>query len=553
MKKFSKLISMILAFAMILCATSVVAFAEEPTFEIDAGYLSGYVGETLSIWASMSDWSDLEEAVTWTITDESIIDVVYYGDYSQVCNFTLLSAGSTIITATYKGESRSCEVVVNALDVLTLNTATAIVDDGNGFTMQFTAPAADYYAFYFTETDCEVYGGVNSMNGYASFGIDADGKTSYGTIYIEENETVIVNGGAYITDPNFTSANYSLKAEVAPEATGYVMDQSSVTLGFLNESICDYAMVYLLANPAAAPVPTDVSWEVEDDSIIYVDFYGGECFLAPLKVGTTTLKVFNAAGTLLASIPVEVKDSSTDIIDMEWGVLYDFDSKNTLFSFTADKADTYTLESILEEGSEADPYVDAYKKNADGEWEQFDRYDDQYDIEYNVNFKGIFDAAEGDEYLFVLDNWTDDTTYTFSIKGTDASDPGYDVEKVAANPATCTADGNIEYYLCKVTGLKFTDATAKRLAGDVVIKAEGHKLEKVEATDKTIAHEKCSVCGALFVDGKEVTSVEIPAVETPAVDNPKTGDNAMLLPMIALSVLSITGLAVAVVGKKNAI
>ena len=559
MKKFSRFLSMILAVVMILCATSVVAFAEEPTLVLDSVEFSGFVGDSTMIWSWMSDGSAFASDLVWTSTDDTVATVIGVNEYGYIGSIELVGAGTCTITATYGSYTASLTVSAQSYDPLPFNTELPIADDGSGFMLSFTAPAADYYTFKVTESDCEVYANVGSMAGYAGFGVDAEGNPIYGTLFIEANESVIVSGAAYSMDPNFTGANYKLKVETAPEATGYVLDKSSVTLGFLNTNICDHGIVTLKANPEGAPVPSDIYWKAADDTIVFVDSYMNECYVTPLKVGTTTVGAYKMADdSLIASFPVEVKDSSSDIVAMEWGVLYDFDeAASNLFSFTAKKADTYTLESFLAAEDDGDPFVVVYKKT-DGEWAQLDYFDDQMDpntfMTTSINFKGILEAAAGDEFLFIANNYWE-SAYPFSIKGTDASNPGYNLKKVAAKPASCTAAGNIEYYECSVTGLKFTDETATRLAGEVEIAKLAHKLDKVAAVAATaekegnIAHEKCSVCGTLVLEGKEVKAADVAIAK---LDNPATGDNTLLLPFVALVVLSALGLGITAVARKRA-
>lgn len=81
--------------------------------------------------------------------------------------------------------------------------------------------------------------------------------------------------------------------------------------------------------------------------------------------------------------------------------------------------------------------------------------------------------------------------------------------------ATCTVDGNIEYWSCDDCGALFSDAAAKTSTtrDAVTIRAE-HKLTPVAASAPTcteagtIAHKHCTVCQKNFNDsGKELASV----------------------------------------------
>lgn len=102
----------------------------------------------------------------------------------------------------------------------------------------------------------------------------------------------------------------------------------------------------------------------------------------------------------------------------------------------------------------------------------------------------------------------------------------HDLKKVDAKAATCTEDGNIEYYQCSDPdcGKLYKDAAGTQEItnkDDTIIKA-GHKygdlIPEVPATcvkDGMKAHYKCSSCGKLFDTDKhwvmEETNLVIPA------------------------------------------
>ena len=82
---------------------------------------------------------------------------------------------------------------------------------------------------------------------------------------------------------------------------------------------------------------------------------------------------------------------------------------------------------------------------------------------------------------------------------------------VAANPPTCTENGNIAYYMCSVCGkmFKYADGSVELTAEDIVDAAKDHNYEWVvdkqpTETEKGSKHEECTVCH----DKK--ASVEIP-------------------------------------------
>ena len=100
--------------------------------------------------------------------------------------------------------------------------------------------------------------------------------------------------------------------------------------------------------------------------------------------------------------------------------------------------------------------------------------------------------------------------------------------RVAAEPATCTADGNIEYYTCSC-GKWYSDdeATSEIVDKDsVVIKAghnygtlidaqvEVHKQNELKAG--VAAHYFCDVCETYFTEAKVETTLEALTGDTPA-------------------------------------
>lgn len=96
----------------------------------------------------------------------------------------------------------------------------------------------------------------------------------------------------------------------------------------------------------------------------------------------------------------------------------------------------------------------------------------------------------------------------------------HDLQRVAAHAATCTENGNSQYWYCEGCGKYFSDAeaTAEISEEDTVIPAS-HRLREVGAVTSddlfacnAIAHWECAVCGALFADEKgteELTEADI--------------------------------------------
>lgn len=84
---------------------------------------------------------------------------------------------------------------------------------------------------------------------------------------------------------------------------------------------------------------------------------------------------------------------------------------------------------------------------------------------------------------------------------------GHTMEKVSAKDATCTTDGNKEYYSCSQCNKYFSDAMGNKeiKASDTVIAAGHHAThhDAVEAscvTDGSIEYYSCDVCNKVFSD-----------------------------------------------------
>lgn len=93
---------------------------------------------------------------------------------------------------------------------------------------------------------------------------------------------------------------------------------------------------------------------------------------------------------------------------------------------------------------------------------------------------------------------------------------GHSMTKVDAVPASCEADGNIEYYECGYCSKLFSDADGKNeiTAADTVIAATGHHYLTSWTFDSDSHWHKCAVCGSADTIVPHVSSGE--ATETTA-------------------------------------
>ncbi len=114
------------------------------------------------------------------------------------------------------------------------------------------------------------------------------------------------------------------------------------------------------------------------------------------------------------------------------------------------------------------------------------------------------------------DGKVDDTSSETSTAPTEAA--GHKMTHVAAVPATCTKDGNIEYWKCSVCGKCYDAETDGSEVTDTVDPATGHQnttdVPEVAATCYATgvkAHKTCDDCGALLDQSgtKETTMAKL--------------------------------------------
>ena len=92
---------------------------------------------------------------------------------------------------------------------------------------------------------------------------------------------------------------------------------------------------------------------------------------------------------------------------------------------------------------------------------------------------------------------------------------GHKLTAHEAKDVTCTEDGNKAYWECSECKKLFADAEGKKeiTETEIVIKAEGHKLTRVEAVEATTEKEgnieywTCSKCGKYFADAEGKTEI----------------------------------------------
>ena len=116
--------------------------------------------------------------------------------------------------------------------------------------------------------------------------------------------------------------------------------------------------------------------------------------------------------------------------------------------------------------------------------------------------------------IFKDENGTQET----SVEAEKLVATGHSLTKTDAKEPTCTEDGNNAYYTCSACGKIFKDAegTQETTVENEILAASGHKMSKNDAKSATCTEDgnneyySCSACGKAFkdADGKIVTTVE---------------------------------------------
>ena len=117
-----------------------------------------------------------------------------------------------------------------------------------------------------------------------------------------------------------------------------------------------------------------------------------------------------------------------------------------------------------------------------------------------------------------------DASTETSIEAEKTSKIPHSLTKTEYKAATCTEDGNTEYYTCSACGKIFKDESGTQETSVEAEKlvATGHSLTKTDAKEPTCTEDgnneyyTCSACGKVFkdADGKTETSVEAEKIAT---------------------------------------
>ena len=178
--------------------------------------------------------------------------------------------------------------------------------------------------------------------------------------------------------------------------------------------------------------------------------------------------------------------------------------------------------------------TDVYYSGTEEQWNSINIKNDYSSNGALVTANFHYEDYEHDPHRYIItvikkETCTTEGTYDCycpkcGYKCTETKDAlGHDLEMIARKEATCTENGNIAYYRCKVCGELFADgnATTPTTLEKTVIPAQ-HKLEHVASKEATctengnIEYWKCTACEKLFADEKAETEITLDDTVIPA-------------------------------------
>ena len=307
----------------------------------------------------------------------------------------------------------------------------------------------------------------------------------------EEDSSYFINGSGELSSMESRGV-----ARIKAYTENYVAGET-VTISADDLQLCTGAEIaaadYLTVDPEGA----ELTFTVSDPAVATVDENGNVTAVAP---GEATLEVRCEAANTRATAPITVKDH--ELKDVE----------AVAATCTEDGSEAYqkcvNCGKTFVDGVEAEPTVIEKTGHTMEKTEAVaatDYEDGNTEYWYCSVCEKYFADENGETEIALAD--------------TVISAP-YALTKVARKEATCTKDGNVEYYIVtdKATGafVKYVDADLNEIAEDALVIPASHTLTKTEAVEASclgegtvgnIEYWKCDVCGKYFADEAAATEI----------------------------------------------
>ncbi len=342
---------------------------------------------------------------------------------------------------------------------------------------------------------------ASSVDGSSSEYTFTNEEISEGTVFIFTTETV-VNDNTYDVDSD-GDGNVDYQASITPatEDTYLAVESVSLDVDTIELDVDDSYLLSVTVTPSNA-TRKNVIWVSSDSSV--AEITTGK--IEAKSVGTATISCISQDNAeLIATCEVNVIDSSeliaetkTTLSSTDW-TLTQSDVESATGSTTADKISAL-VDAILAELDIDDSVTVTYTVTEITEAIAGDATDpDGTDGSFTINFT----ISAGNE--------SDTLTETGTITATEYVHT-HRLTHVEAKDATCTEDGNTEYWYCSGCDTYFSDedCTTEIAPKDTIIEAPGHDYESVvtnpTCTESGYTTYTCSNCGDSYVaDETEAT------------------------------------------------
>ena len=271
------------------------------------------------------------------------------------------------------------------------------------------------------------------------------------------------------------------------------IDADTVTISANDLQLCVGNAIPAADYLTFAPDTAELTYTVSDTTVASVDENGTVTALAP---GEATLEVRCAAANTRATAPITVGEHELEEVEAKAATCTE--AGNTAYSRCVKCNNAFVDGALVEDLSALTIPANGHSLEKVEAAAATD-YEDGHTEYWVCGVCGKYFADENGENEISLADTVVSAEYTRT--------------KVERKENTCTADGNIEYYIVndKATGafVKYVDAENNELAAaDLVIPA-GHTLTKTEAvaascmgegTRGNIEYYTCSVCSKYFTD-----------------------------------------------------
>ena len=302
-----------------------------------------------------------------------------------------------------------------------------------------------------------------------------------------------------------------------------------------------------------------VEFNVQNDSIISVDTDNGN--ITPLKTGTTDLEVvvrvldadLNECDRMYFPVKVVVSTFFVKLEVPEDAVFYvgagqsyevseiaeSVGAMLRVYSMKKPEGETLTVSQYLAQNLSGDGTDMKLSGEVDGAFTSLNVADDVTEGSETLTLSAVDDGEEFSAQVKVavhpydqhdFSEWDVTKEATCTENGSkervcsicnykeieDIPALGHDMEHTPAKEASCTEDGNIEYWKCNRCEKFFSDeaGTTEITEEETVTEALGHDLEHIPAKAATvketgnIGYWKCRNCGKLFSDAKGTKEIE---------------------------------------------